>query len=66
MKNKREENELTVAATTKVIRFDEFGGADVLKLEEIPLVEPGAGEVRIRVEARSESRSTIAKNWLRS
>jgi len=57
MKNKREENELTVAATTKVIRFDEFGGADVLKLEEIPLVEPGAGEVRIRVEAMSLNRA---------
>jgi hypothetical protein len=32
-----EENKMT--ATTKVIRFDEFGGPDILKLEEIPLAE---------------------------
>jgi NADPH:quinone reductase-like Zn-dependent oxidoreductase len=45
------------AAMTRVIRFDEFGGAGVLKLEEIPLAEPGAGEVRIRVEAISLNRA---------
>jgi len=41
--------EMTTKATMRVICFDEFGGPDVLKLEEIPLAEPGADEVRIRV-----------------
>jgi NADPH:quinone reductase-like Zn-dependent oxidoreductase len=40
--------EKRMTATTKVIRFDKFGGPEVLKLEEIPLAEPGEGEVRIR------------------
>ena len=31
--------EMTTKATTRVICFDEFGGPDVLKLEEIPLAE---------------------------
>jgi len=43
--------------TTKVIRFDTYGTADVLKLEEVPLVEPGEGEVRIRVEAMALNRA---------
>ncbi|MBW8762395.1 MAG: zinc-binding dehydrogenase [Microbacterium sp.] len=29
----------------------DFGGPEVLKIEEAPLPEPGAGEVRVRVEA---------------
>jgi NADPH:quinone reductase-like Zn-dependent oxidoreductase len=49
--------EMTTKATTRVICFDEFGGPDVLKLEEIPLAEPGADEVRIRVEAMSLNRA---------
>jgi len=48
---------MTTKATTRVICFDEFGGPDVLKLEEIPLAEPGADEVRIRVEAMSLNRA---------
>lgn len=35
----------------KVVRFYEFGSADVLKLEELPLIEPDEGEVRLKVEA---------------
>jgi len=31
--------EMTTKATMRVICFDEFGGPDVLKLEEIPLAE---------------------------
>lgn len=31
--------------------FYETGDADVLKIEDQPLVEPGEDEVRIRVEA---------------
>lgn len=34
----------------KVVRFHEYGSADVLKYEDIPEPEPGPGEVRIRTE----------------
>lgn len=35
----------------KAIRVYQFGGPDLLKLEELPSPEPGAGEVLIRVKA---------------
>ncbi len=35
----------------KIIRFHETGSADVLKVEDLPLTEPGEGEVRLKVEA---------------
>jgi len=35
----------------KIVRFHELGGADVLKIEEMPLPEPGKGEARLRVKA---------------
>lgn len=35
----------------RAIRMHEFGGPDVLRYEEVPLPEPGAGETRIRIEA---------------
>ncbi|MDH6165982.1 NADPH:quinone reductase-like Zn-dependent oxidoreductase [Variovorax boronicumulans] len=35
----------------KMVRFHSFGGADVLKVEEVPTPAPGTGEVRIAVEA---------------
>ena len=31
----------------KIVRFYETGGAEVLKIEESALVEPGVGEVRL-------------------
>ena len=36
---------------TKAVRFDELGGPEVLRLEELKLEEPAHGEVRIRVDA---------------
>lgn len=33
----------------KALRFHEYGGPEVLRLDEVPLPEPGAGEVRLRV-----------------
>lgn len=33
----------------KALRFHEHGGPEVLTLDEVPLPEPGAGEVRVRV-----------------
>src|SRR5579863_6087485 len=35
----------------KVVRFHEFGPAEVLRLENAEVPEPGPGEVRIRVAA---------------
>ncbi|MFF3856294.1 zinc-dependent alcohol dehydrogenase family protein [Micromonospora sp. NPDC002575] len=35
----------------RVVVFDEFGGPDVMHVVEEPVVEPAAGEVRIRIEA---------------
>ena len=35
----------------KIVRFHETGAAKVLKLEDLPLTEPGEGEVRLKVEA---------------
>lgn len=36
---------------SRVVVFDEFGGPEVLRIVEEPVVEPGAGEVRVRIEA---------------
>ncbi len=33
----------------KALRFHEYGGPEVLRLDDVPLPEPGAGEVRVRV-----------------
>lgn len=35
----------------KAIRVHEFGGPDVMQLEEVPDPQPGAGDVRVRVRA---------------
>ncbi len=43
----------------KIIRFHETGGADVLKVENLPLTEPGEGEVRLKVEAIGLNRAEI-------
>jgi NADPH:quinone reductase-like Zn-dependent oxidoreductase len=37
----------------KAVRIHEYGGNEVLRLEDIPVPEVGAGEVRIRVRATS-------------
>ena len=43
----------------KIVRFYETGGAAVLKIEDLPLVEPGDGEVRLRVEAIGINRAEV-------
>lgn len=45
--------------TVKIVRFHETGGPEVLKLEEIPLPEPGKGEVRLRVHAIGLNRAEV-------
>jgi NADPH:quinone reductase-like Zn-dependent oxidoreductase len=36
---------------SRVVVFDEFGGPDVMHVVEEPVVEPEAGEIRLRIEA---------------
>jgi NADPH:quinone reductase-like Zn-dependent oxidoreductase len=43
----------------KIVRFHETGAADVLKLEDLPLTEPGEGEVRLQVEAIGLNRAEV-------
>ncbi len=42
---------------SKVVRFYEHGGPEKLRIEELNVGDPGAGEVRIRVEAIGLNRS---------
>ncbi len=43
----------------KIVRFHEMGEADVLQIEDLPLEEPGAGEVRLKVEAIGLNRAEV-------
>jgi NADPH:quinone reductase-like Zn-dependent oxidoreductase len=38
---------------SKAVRFDEYGGIDVLRVADVPVPEPGDGEVLVEVEAAS-------------
>jgi NADPH:quinone reductase-like Zn-dependent oxidoreductase len=44
---------------TKIVRFHETGGPEVLRIEEMPPVAPAEGEVRIRVEAIGLNRAEV-------
>ena len=37
----------------KAVRFDQYGGVDVLKVVDTPVPEPGQGEALIKVKAAS-------------
>lgn len=41
------------------IRFHELGGPEVLRVEDLPVRDPGPGEVRIRVEAIGLNRAEV-------
>lgn len=43
----------------KVVRFYQTGGPEVLKVEDLPLAEPGKGEVRLKVEAIGLNRAEV-------
>ncbi len=43
----------------KIVRFHETGAAEELKLEDLPLTEPGEGEVRLKVEAIGLNRADV-------
>ena len=44
---------------SKVVRFHETGNANVLKIETLPISEPGEGDIRIKVEAIGLNRAEI-------
>ncbi len=43
----------------KTIRFHETGGAEVLKVEDLPLTDPGEGEIRLKVQAIGLNRAEV-------
>ncbi|MBH5385037.1 zinc-dependent alcohol dehydrogenase family protein [Bradyrhizobium diversitatis] len=43
----------------KIVRFHETGSADVLRIDKVPLPEPGPGEVRLRVKAIGLNRAEM-------
>ncbi len=45
---------------SKVVRIHQFGGPDVLRIEEIDVGEPAAGELRVRIEAIGLNRAEAA------
>jgi NADPH:quinone reductase-like Zn-dependent oxidoreductase len=45
--------------TVKIVRFHQTGGPEVLQLDELPLPDPAAGEVRLRVKAIGINRAEV-------
>jgi NADPH:quinone reductase-like Zn-dependent oxidoreductase len=45
--------------TAKIVRFHKIGPAEVLQIDELPLSEPAAGEVRLRVKAIGLNRADV-------
>jgi len=45
--------------TVRTVRFSRLGGPEVLQIEDLPIVEPKPGEVRIRVQAIGLNRAEI-------
>jgi NADPH:quinone reductase-like Zn-dependent oxidoreductase len=45
--------------TAKVVRLHALGGPEVLQLEELPLQQPSAGEVRLKVQAVGLNRAEV-------
>jgi len=45
--------------TVRIVRFDAFGDADVLRISHEALPEPGPGEVRLRVKAIGLNRAEV-------
>jgi NADPH:quinone reductase len=43
----------------KIVRFHETGDAGVLRVEDLPLTEPGEGEVRLKVQAIGLNRAEV-------
>jgi len=43
----------------KIVRFHNIGGANVLRIEELPLSEPGKDEIRLKVETIGLNRAEV-------
>ena len=43
----------------KIIRFHETGTAEVLMVENLPVTEPGEGEIRLKVKAIGLNRAEV-------
>jgi NADPH:quinone reductase-like Zn-dependent oxidoreductase len=48
-----------MTGTAKIVRFHQAGGPEVLQIDELPIPEPGAGEVRLRVKAIGLNRAEV-------
>ena len=48
-----------MSKTVKIVRFHKTGPAEVLQFDELPLLEPGPGEVRLQVKALGLNRAEI-------
>ena len=44
----------------RTIRFHELGDPEVLRFEELPVRDPGPGEVRLRIDATRPARGRAA------
>jgi NADPH:quinone reductase-like Zn-dependent oxidoreductase len=44
---------------TRSVRIHEFGGPEVLRIEDVVVGEPGAGEVRLRIHAIGLNRTEL-------
>ncbi len=51
---------------TRSVRIHQFGDADVLKIEDVEIAEPGPGEVRLRIHAIGVNRTEITLRTGRS
>ena len=49
----------STTSTVKIVRFHQTGGPEVLQVDELPLPEPGPGEVRLRVKAIGLNRAEV-------
>ncbi|MBI3408137.1 MAG: zinc-dependent alcohol dehydrogenase family protein [Planctomycetes bacterium] len=48
-----------MAETAKIVRFHQMGGPEQLRIDELPIPEPGRGEVRLRVKAIGLNRAEV-------
>lgn len=51
---------------TRSVRIHEFGGADILKIEDVAIGELSAGEVRLRIQAIGLNRTEVTSRSGRS
>ena len=48
-----------MATANRIYRFHKYGNPEVLRLETLPVQNPGAGEVRVKVQAMSLNRADL-------